>query len=167
MNINAYRPTVIDSIFNMGENIFRNYCGKEVNLVNTIKSCLRDDKLTLQGIEEERNKARKVLDITKTCDLGLLHIFIHKYGKELARLQRLKQLLPNAFEDVVMNFSRSIDAVNAKDKAKLKTEKVAARVIAVADTLRLFAESDIQFVKDDDFEDVDGFTSAISRLIGW
>jgi hypothetical protein len=140
MNINAYLPPThcIRKI------IFKDYCEKEVDLANTIKSCLRDDKLTLQGIEEERDKARKVLDITKLCNLGLLSIFINENGKELARLQLFKQLHPNAFENEVVK--------EPKDKTKWKTERVAARITAVADTLRLFAESDIQFVKDDYFE---------------
>ncbi len=78
------RSILKDSISDMGRTIFKDWHGKEVNLVNTIKSCLRDDKLTLQGIEEERNRAGMVLDITKKVNLGLLYIFIFEYRLALA-----------------------------------------------------------------------------------
>lgn len=127
-----------DSIHDMTNAILKNFPRKEVNLVNIIKSCLRNDKLTLQGIEEERNKAG--MDITKKFDLGLLHIFIHQHGIELARLKRSKHWDPNLFEDVVVT-TRKANCLPINGQSK-------ATQAAVADAVRLFAKSDIQFIKD-------------------
>ncbi len=44
-----------------------------------------------------------------------------------------------------MIVTRNVDMANAQDRVRLKTARVQARIAAVADTLRLFAESGIQF----------------------
>jgi hypothetical protein len=130
----------------MRDAILKDFPGKEENLVNTIKSCFRDDKLTLQGILEERNRAGMALDITKKVNLGLLCIFIHEHGIEMARLQRSKQWNVNVFEDAVVIVMRdACQPVNALGKS---------RQTAVADAIRLLANSDIQFLKDYDDEDL-------------
>lgn len=136
-----------DSILDVSLAIRNNFHRKEVNLINTIKSCLRDDELTLQGIKEERNKAKIVFDVTKLFDLGLLHIFILQHGIELARLQRSKLFNSTVFEGVVVNTIREVNglSVNAQDNV---------RQAAIADAVRLFAKSNIQFVKDYDPEDL-------------
>jgi hypothetical protein len=139
------RSVLEDSVSDVGDAIFKDWHGKEDNLFNTIKSCLRDDKLTLQGIEEERNRAGKALDIIKKVNLGLLYIFIFEHRLGLASLQRSKQWNPNAFEDEVEIFIRGIEAANPQDRVKLKTARSQARIAAAADALRLFAESGIQF----------------------
>lgn len=142
MNItvnNMFRSYVSASIFDMGDIIAKDYRGKEVILVNTLKSCLRDDKLTLQGIEEERNKTGVMLDITKRLNLGLIYIFIDQHGIEMDRLQWSKRKDPNVFEDILVIYRRNVTA-NANDSMI-----VATRIAAIVEAIRLFAESDIQF----------------------
>lgn len=138
-----------DSIVNMSSAIMKDFGPKEVNLVNIIKSTFRDDKLTLHGIKEERMNAKKVFDLTRLFDLGLLGIFINEHGKDLGRLRRSKQRFPSVFEGAVVNTFREASCLpeNANEHCKV-------RLAAIADAVRLFAKSDIQFVNDYDEKDL-------------
>ncbi len=104
-------------------------------LSNNLNCCVRDDKFTLQGIREERAKAKSVLDRTRLTDLGLLRIFILEHPAELYHLKVVKQCDPNRFEDAVMVCAKWL-ALNEND------------IEAVANIIRVFAETNVKSVND-------------------